>query len=108
MGHKFRERRYVVEISSLVTFLAAWELVARFLIKSEIRLPTLSSTILALFGEGYKLVFNIGISMLHLLIGLSLAILIGILIGSLMGWFKIGSRIFQFILHLINARFKYA
>jgi hypothetical protein len=52
MGHKFRERRYVVEISSLVTFLVAWELVARFLIKSEIKLPTLSSTILALFGEG--------------------------------------------------------
>ena len=102
LGHKFGERRYVVEISSLVTFLAAWELVARFLIKSEIRLPTLSSTILALFGEGYKLFSDIGISMLHLSIGLSLAILIGILIGSLMGWFKIGSRIGDPIVELLR------
>ena len=100
---KFR-RGWVIGIASLLGAILVWQFVADFIVRDEFLLPSFVKVVRSFFellSKGWMLE-DISISLLHLGIGLALAICVGISIGALMGWFKTVSQIADPIIEILR------
>jgi NitT/TauT family transport system permease protein len=98
----FLKGRGAIEVISLCVAVIIWEIVADFIIKNPIKLPSPYAVFLA-FCELWEIIpWDIYISLLHFGIGLGAGAAVGITIGMLMGWFRIADRALDPIVEILR------
>ena len=98
----FLKGRGAIEVISLCVAVIIWEIVADFIIKDAIKLPSPYAVFLA-FCELWEIIpWDIYISLLHFGIGLGAGAAVGITIGMLMGWFRIADRAMDPIVEILR------
>jgi len=93
-----------LEISSFVLAIVIWQCVADFIVKNKFVLPSFSVVVTAFFEllSSGIMPMDVLISLLHLGIGLAVAICIGISIGALTGWFRMADRVADPIIEILR------
>ena len=98
----FLKGRGAIEVISLCVAVIIWEIVADFIIKNPVKLPSPYAVFLA-FCELWEIIpWDIYISLLHFGIGLGAGAAVGITIGMLMGWFRIADRALDPIVEILR------
>ena len=98
----FLNRRGAVEVISLGVAILIWEMVAVFVIKDRVILPSPRAVSLPYFELGDLIPLDICTSLLHFAIGLGAGAVVGITVGMLMGWFKIANRALDAIIEVLR------
>ena len=93
-----------LEVISLLTVIVMWQLVADLLVNNKLFLPSFVDVVLSFLkviksGEIYT---DLSVSLLHFLIGMFLAFVIGLPIGIIMGWFKGANHIFDPVIEILR------
>lgn len=91
-----------VQACAVLGFLLIWEVVAKFIVRNTLIFPAFSDVILAFGDRGTLLAVDFLVSILHLLMGLGAAIIIGLPMGAIMGWFTVGRKIFGPIVEILR------
>lgn len=92
------------ELISILIAITLWEYIAIYIVKYERFLPPFSTILLAFFDVvNTGIVFiDIKISLMHFLLGLVSAILIGVPIGLVVGWFDIANAFLNPLIQIIR------
>ncbi|WP_292487908.1 ABC transporter permease [Methanohalobium sp.] len=92
------------EITSLIVAVTLWQIVAEFIIKRELLLPSFFDVVSSFIStvESGTLFIDFSISLMHFGIGVIAALLIGIPVGIVMGWFKTVNRISDPIIEILR------
>lgn len=97
-------RHHGLKAASVITFIAIWQFVADYVIKDGLFLPSFMAVVRLFVRLVYDGVLpaDIGISLLHFLIGLGGAIVVAIPLGIIMGWFKAVDNVVDPIVELLR------
>ncbi|MFP4654864.1 MAG: ABC transporter permease [Methanohalobium sp.] len=92
------------EITSLVVAITLWQIVAEYIVRRELLLPSFFDVVTAFIQavESGALLMDFYTSLLHFGIGVLSALVIGIPIGVVMGWFKTASRVFDPLIEILR------
>ena len=92
------------EAISLLTAIVMWQLVADLLVKNKFFLPSFVDVVLSFLKviKSGALYADVSVSLLHFLIGMILAFIVGLPIGIIMGWFKGANHIFDPIIEILR------
>lgn len=93
-----------IEAFSLITVIALWQIIADKVVHKKFLLPSFYDVVLAFFSIVKSgLIFeDISTSLLHFLIGIAAALIIGIPLGICMGWFKKANRAIDPIIEILR------
>ncbi|ADI74839.1 binding-protein-dependent transport systems inner membrane component [Methanohalobium evestigatum Z-7303] len=92
------------EITSLIVAVTLWQIVAEYIIRRELLLPSFFDVVTSFIStvESGTLFIDFSISLMHFGIGVIAALLIGIPVGIVMGWFKTVNRISDPIIEILR------
>jgi NitT/TauT family transport system permease protein len=92
------------EITSLIVAVTLWQIVAEYIIRRELLLPSFFDVVTSFIStvESGTLFIDFSISLIHFGIGVIAALLIGIPVGIVMGWFKTVNRISDPIIEILR------
>jgi NitT/TauT family transport system permease protein len=99
---QFLNSRGAIEAISLCAAVIIWEIVADFIIKNPIKLPSPYAVFLSYLKLWEIIPGDIGISLLHFGIGLGAGAAVGITVGMLMGWFRVANRVFDPVVEILR------
>ena len=106
MNIKIKEavRNRELEAISLLTVILMWQFASDFLVKNKLFLPSFVDVVLSFVKviESGAIYTDLSVSLLHFLIGMFLAFIIGLPIGIIMGWFKGASHVFDPIIEILR------
>ena len=97
-------RHHGLKAASVITFIVIWQIVADYIIRDGLFLPSFMAVVRVFVRLSYSgvLISDIGVSLLHFLIGLGGAIFVAIPIGIIMGWFKAVDNVVDPIVELLR------
>lgn len=95
-------RRYTVEIASLCTAIAIWQLAADYVTRGDFTLPSFTDVLSSFLRLWSVMIYDAEISLLHFGIGMGVGMLVAIPLGIGMGWFRVIDRITDPIVEIIR------
>lgn len=110
-------RERAVEVLSLFSAVLLWQIIAEFIVHNKFFLPSFLDVVAAAFYVAQRqAIYSLGpvttqlplilidllVSLVHFLIGIISALVIGIPIGMIMGWFSIFNRILDPLIEIIR------
>lgn len=93
-----------LEAISLLTVIVMWQFAADLLVKNKLFLPSFVDVVLSFLKviKSGAIYTDLSVSLLHFVIGMFLAFIIGLPIGIMMGWFKSANHVFDPVIEILR------
>lgn len=93
-----------LEAISLLTVIVMWQFAADLLVKNKLFLPSFVDVVLSFLKviKSGAIYTDLSVSLLHFVIGMFLAFIIGLPIGIIMGWFKSANHVFDPVIEILR------